>query len=351
MKRKRFYKNKNRNTKWTETVTGRPIDFAEKYAEDESTDNKFVKAYSARSSAFAAKERARKRKLTALVSVCCIILLFIGFIGADVHMIRHAEPLERFNNQVKESEYDAMSELKLSFYGSSVPSISLDGSVMLSSVIDEAHKDGRTAVMFDAKRLDGTIGYASSLSAISALGAKSEFGRKPAESIKQLGENDLLPIARLYVYLDNFTPSRSSDMALKKGKKLYRDSDGNTYLDPNNEIAYGYIRNIVTELHAFGISVFVLDGCEVGKTDYFETLTKKLNTDAGEDIKFLKAVNVSIKGYDAESGNINSAGVKNDISKFPKLENNQVYVISTDLSKSKYASALSKRKITAYIID
>lgn len=350
MKRKRFYKNKSRNQRWTEAEQGRPIDFAEKYAEGES-GNKFVKSDVSRSSVFAEKEKNKKRKLTALIAFCCVLLVIIGFIGADVFIIRHAQPLESFNSQVKESEYDAMSEITFSFIARNVPSISLDGSVMLSAVIDEAHKNGKTAVMFDAKRSDGTIGYASALSTVSTLNAKSSVGTKPAQSIKQLTENDLLPLARLYVYLDNYAPSRSSDMALKKGKKLYRDDDGNTYLNPESEVAYSYIKDLINEIHAYGVNVFILDGCTVGKTDYFETVTAKLNSDLGEDIRFLEAVNVTVKGYDAESGNINSDGVKKDISEFPKLKENQIYVIHSDLDESKYSSVLSKRKISTYVIN
>lgn len=350
-KRKRFYNNKNRNQKWTEQEVGRPIDFAEKYAEGEGGGNKFVAANNSRTSVFAAKEKSRKRKLTAIIVLCCVAVILLGYLGADISMLRHEKPLENFNNQVTDSEYDAMSEINLKFTGKSVPAVSLDGSVMLSAVIDEAHKDGKTAVMFDAKRENGTIGYASVLASVKTFNAQSDYGKKPSQSIKQLSENDILPIARIYVYLDNYTPSRANDMALKKGKKLYRDGDKNTYLDPKSDVAYGYIKDIVNELHSYGITVFVLDGYTVKEKDYFNTVSKKLNADLGEDIKFLKAVNVRITGYDAESGDINGDGIRNDISKFPKLEENQIYIIKSGLKENRYSSILSKRKISTYIID
>lgn len=350
MKRKRFYKNKNRNRKWTEAETGRPISFADKYDNEGAGENKFgrkpEKAFSA-----ANLLKLDRRKRIALIAVCSIFLILIGFIGTDAYMIRHAAPLDRFNNQVKENKYDPMSEIELSFTADVVPSISLDGSVMLSSVINETQKSGHSAVVFDAKRKDGTVGYASLLNTVSSLGVMSSQGTKPVPSVKQLGENDILTVARLYTYLDNSVPSKSNDMAMKKGKKLYRDSEGNTYLNPESEIVYVYIRDIVSELYSYGINVFILDGCTVQGKDYFEELSAKLTKDVGEKIKFLEAEDVTLKGYDAESGDINSAGIKNDISKFPKLDENRIYVISTKLDENRYSSILTKENISTYVIE
>ncbi|MCR5207183.1 MAG: hypothetical protein K6C14_01740 [Eubacterium sp.] len=349
-KRRRFYNNKDRNRKWTETETGRPIDFAEKYENGDAGENKFVEASYVRSSAGAKSLQRNRRRLKAIITVCSVLLVIIGFIGADIHIYRSAKPFELFNSQVKKSEYDPLSELQLSFTGISVPSISLDGSVMLSAVADEAHKNGKTAVMFDAKRSDGTIGYQSAVSAVSTFGVLSSQGSQPALSFKQLNDGDLLPVARIFVYLDNSVPTKANEMALKKGKKLYRDGDGNTYLDPNSEITYAYIRDIVNELSSFGITVFVLDGCTVKDKDYFGELSKRLNQDIGNSIRLLEAVNVKIKGYDAESGNINSAGIKNDISKFPELNDNQIYIIESELKAQKYASALNRHGVNAYVV-
>ncbi len=349
MKRRRFYNNKNRGRKWTEPEVGRPIDFADKYSDSDKGSNKFVKADNSRSSEFIKRKRAQKKKLTALSIFLAAVLVLTGFFIADVHMQRRAKPVQ--NSIAAAQKKSAASEISLSFSGRIVPSVALDGGVMLTSVITEAQKDGKTAIMFDAKRADGTIGYLSNLTTVSTFSLISAEGVKPADSFKMIKENDIIPVARVYTYLDNALPKLYDEAALTGKKKLFRDSDGNTYLDPESETAYSYIKDIINELSSMGITDIVLDGCTVNETDYFSKLTSRLNNDIEGELRFYKAVSVELKGFDAESGDINEAGIKNDISKFPKPGENSVLIIKTDLEEESYKAFLEEKGITAYITE
>ena len=164
-------------------------------------------------------------------------------------------------------------------------------------------------------------------------------------------ENDIIPVARVYTYLDNALPKLYDEAALKGKKKLFRDSDGNTYLDPESETAYSYIKDIINELSSMGITDIVLDGCTVNETDYFSKLTSRLNNDIEGELRFYKAVSAELKGFDAESEDINEAGIKNDISKFPKPGENSVLIIKTDLEEESYKAFLEEKGITAYITE
>ena len=235
-------------------------------------------------------------------------------------------------------------------------SVSLDNSVMLSSVIDETLKGGYTALTFDAKRSDGTVGYASSLALIETYGALSTPASKPKESIQELLDNGILPVARICCYKDSIVPSLNPDLAIRKDGKIYKDDDGNTYLDPNNDSVYSYIKDIVTELSNYGVSVFILGGCELPKAvskdraDGFEIISKRLENDL-KNVKLLEEVDVKVTGYEPESGNVNAAGIKYNISKFPKLKKNQAYFITVTTDVKKTKTLIERAGINTFTID
>ena len=72
MKKKRFYKNVKRNTKWTEEEKGYPIDFADKYASDEGIySDKFD--YMRPKIKKKRKHKAQARTLLKRLGHCCIM--------------------------------------------------------------------------------------------------------------------------------------------------------------------------------------------------------------------------------------------------------------------------------------
>lgn len=354
--KKKYYDDQKRNQKWTEETVGHEIDFADKYAEGGIYSDKFDSKRPNPKKAAEKKAGRKKRVKRFLVAVLCIALVFVGYTAMDIHMIRQAESAQ----QTGESETAAagtMSEVNIKFSSYKVESVSLDSSVMLSSVINDAADNGFTSITFDAKRSDGTIGYASSLASVDTFGAISTPSSQPSDSVRELLANDILPIARICCYQDNVVPEQASDVAVMDGGNVYTDDDGNTYLNPGSETAYNYIKDIIQECYGYGITVFVLYGCDLpadiadGYNDGFNALADKLNKDFDGAVKFIEEVDVEISGKDKESGKTTNSAIKKDIKEFTEINDNQVYYVRTRLDESRVFEQLGKSDIPRFIIE
>lgn len=355
MKRKNFYDNKNRNQKWTETPVGREIDFADKYIESGAHSDKYD---SKRPNSFDKEKKQKikqKRILRAVSVILCTLFICIGYIGMDVYMTRHAVPAERIE-AIDGSEQGAMSEIAFDIGAYKIDSVSLDSSVMLSSVIHEVTELGFSAVAFDIKRDDGTIGYSSQLASIDTFSAVSSPSSQPGKSIKELLANDILPVARICCYRDNIVPVQAEDMAIFVGdNKLYEDGDGNHYLNPESEMTYNYLKDIIQECYSYGITVFSLYGCDLpeeiteGYNDGFDALVEKLDRDLEGNVKFLEEESAEIKGTDAESGNITASAIKKEIAELEKSGTGKIYFISSNASDKKLLDALDDSNGLSYI--
>lgn len=353
-----FYNNENRNQKWTEEPQGRIIEFADKYAVEDNSSNKFSKPQYNYSAAIKAKEKKQKKIKSALIFFMCIVLICVGYTAMDVHMIRSAYPAEHMKYNIESGNTQGnLTDAVLEINSRKIESVSLDSSVMLSSVIEEITQEGYTSVTFDAKRSDGTIGYQSSLASVDTYNAISSAATKPAASIKELLGNDILPIARICCYKDNIVPIQASAIAVRNGEKIYTDDNANTYLNPDNDIVYGYIKDIVQECYNYGINVFVLYGCDLPEdisssyNDGFDTLCEKLQKDLGNSIKFFEEVDVQVNGKDKDSNKITNSAIKKDIEQFSKINKNQIYYITSKADKDKVTSQLAKSGIGCYIMN
>lgn len=294
MRKKRFYNNKKRNTKWTEPVKGRKFDFADKYIDAGTGSDKFdSKRPKKRKKRFTAEKTGKFFK-NAIVVLLCFCVVSAGYTIMDLYMERNAMPENNSNSQVESN----IGSLSLNIKSRVVPSLSLDGGVMLDAVISDTQNQGYSSVTFDLKRNDGTIGYESKLATIDAYGAISSASTDLEGSVARLLESDLLPIARISCYKDNIAPVADLTAAVTNGASLYKDADGNTYLNPDSQTTYNYIKGIIEEAKGMGITVFVLDNTELPEDigsnykDGFAGLTKKLYADLGEEIKLLMAVDV-----------------------------------------------------------
>ena len=350
-KRKRFYNNKKRNQKWTEEPKGKKIDFADKYIENGSSPNKFD---SKRAKKIKDRAKRQKRLKNLIIAIICIALIAVGYTGMDTYM---AIKESAYNRKVSSSdELSNLKDIQLDFRSFRTNSISLDSSVMLSSVINDTASLGFTSITFDAKRDDGTIGYTSSLASVDTFNAMSEPASKPKASVKELLKNDLLPVARISCYKDNVAPEYIPEASIKSGKKLFKDDEGNTYLNPNSEAAYSYLKDIINELVSMGVTVFVLNGCDLPKdisdkyNDGFKTLSDKLYNDIGSNIKLLEEIDVEIGGIDLTTGKTSNSAIKEDIKKFEEIDKNKVYCIFSEINSKKLISQLEKNNIENYII-
>ncbi|MBQ9227786.1 MAG: UxaA family hydrolase [Eubacterium sp.] len=379
MKKKRNNRrSRPRDQHWTEPEQGRAIDFADKYLPgDESAEASHAKRAAQQNSA-AKKARSRQRKKRVLAVSCCLLIVCIGYIGADVFIIRHAAPLERaMENRAQEGNLNALPVAAQALHEES---LSLDGAVMLSSVVDDTLRDGYTGIVFDAKRSDGTVGYRSTLALVDTFGAVSAPATALAQSVEKLRENGILPIARISCYADNVAPAHAPDMALMSGESFYIDSDGNTWLNPDSELTYQYIRDLIQECNAAGVTVFLLADCDLpaeaaeGHQDGYDALAARLSAELGTSVKLLQEITVTVNEPaaptedtdedtdDEDADDEDSDGEENTddtaedpiaaaVAALPAPAENQLYTVRTDLSPATLKPYLDAAGLTLYCIE
>ncbi|MGN1421606.1 MAG: putative glycoside hydrolase [Eubacterium sp.] len=335
MRKKRFYNNKKRNTKWTEPVKGRKIDFADKYIDAGTGSDKFDSKRPKKKKKKITAEKTGKLFKNLIAVLLCFCVVSVGYTIMDLYMERNAMP-ENQNNSQAESN---IGNLSLNIKSRVVPSLSLDGGVMLDAVIADTQNQGYSSVTFDLKRNDGTIGYESKLATIDAYGAISSASTDLEGSVAKLLESDLLPIARISCYKDNIAPVADLTAAVTSGASLYKDSEGNTYLNPDSQTTYNYIKGIIEEAKGMGITVFVLDNTELPRDvssnykDGFANLTKQLYADFGDEIKLLMAVDIDAV----------SAPVSNNQEAVSDEGAEENYEVQTDQSDEEFEKELSQK--------
>ena len=236
--------------------------------------------------------------------ILAIVIVCIGYTGADVYMTRHARPAEQRTKQ-ETTLTNNISQINMSIASYQIESVSLDGSVMLSSIISDLEKGGFSSVTFDAKRTDGSIGYASKLASVDTFGAVSASASQPQKSIKQMVDNDILPIARICCYRDNVVPVQSQNAAVMQNGK----DAGGKY------------------------------------NDGFDYISKRLNNDFKGEIRLYEEVDVEINDENATENTI-----AEEIKKFDSISKNQIYCISTKVSEETLIPLLSRNNITRYIL-
>lgn len=355
MKKKRFFVKQKRNQKWTEEQTGRKIEFADKYLYSGSYSDKFDYKRPKQQNTVIEKEKKQRKNQKIIIAVLSIVLIAVGYTGMDVYMQIMATPAKKLEQSLNIPQGNlAVASLQLT--AKHTESVALDDSVMLSSVIDDAQQRGYTSLVFDAKRQDGTVGYASELAAIDTYGAISSPASEPYQSVQKLIENDILPVARICCYKDNVVPNQAQNMALYQNGVVYTDDKGNTYLNPNSQNAYDYIKDIVQELNNYGVTVFILYGCnlpdEIGDEykDGFDQLVSRLTTELGTQIKFIEEVEVSVNGTDSATGEVNEEVIAKEIANFEPINNNQIYKINTKLDSQILIPQLTENGVDSFVI-
>lgn len=348
MKKKRFYKNVKRNQKWTEDVQGRRIDFADKYADGGIYSDKF--------DYLRPKKKSRSRKLEAykkvqkvLKLIPMIILAFallnLGYAGMSVYMKRNAMPDISETDGYSQGGFNhSIVELNCEY----IETASLDGSDILDSVLTETQEGSYNGVAFDIKRSDGTVSYKSKLVNIEAFNAEASAATNMKGSVRKLARKDITSAGIIYCYLDNIVPAADPTMAvLNEDGSVYEDQQGNTYLDPDSELAYNYIKDIIAEVSKQGITVFLLRGVDLPEAvsgnynDGFEALAGRLYGDLGTDIKLIEAVDIKL---DEEGIENIAAIISND------LNDSQAYYITTSAGRALTKEKLEESGISSYIL-
>jgi hypothetical protein len=345
-KKKRFYNNKKRNTKWTETEVGRKIAFSDKYIEAGTGHDKFDNRRPKEKKPFFTKDKWHRIFKNVFVLICCFLIVCVGYTAMDVFMDRSSMPI----SQGTDEDDGGIADIDLNFKSCEIQPFSLDGAVMLSAVIDDAVDGSYSSLTFDLKRNDGTIGYNSTLATVDMYGAISSPATQLEKSASVLLENDILPIGRISCYLDNIYPGADLSCAITVDGTLYKDDDSNTYLNPDSDSAYNYIKSIVDEARGDGISVFLLDNCTLPDeisadySDGFDALSKKLYNDFGDSVKFIEAVDITI-----ESTKDSQISKEIDEKLSQGLGEYQAYYITSN-EPERVKKILDSKEITSYII-
>lgn len=302
MKKKRFYHDKKRNTKWTEPEQGRKIYFADKYIESDNVSDKFDNRCPKEKKPVFSKDRMLGFAKWFVAVAGCFAIISIGYTLMDIYMERNAMPLT-------ETQTDAdsgISNMSLTVKGCTIEPLTMDNGVLLSAVIDNVQSSGYTGACFDIKRDDGTISYSSALATVDMYGARSSSASDAAGSVNNLIQNDILPIGRISCYKDNVFANADLSAAISVDGELYQDSDGNAYLNPDSEMVYDYIKGLVEEVKSMGVAVFILTNCDLpdeiseGYNDGFDVLYKKLDAEFNGEVKFLYGIPVTLTGKDEE---------------------------------------------------
>ncbi len=386
MKKKRFYKNIKRGGKWTEEEKGYPVDFADKYISNEGIyTDKFDYMRPKAKKKKRTKEKAKGFSKKFGATLLCLLIIGIGYTGMDVYMQRHGMPV-RYSDIQNQAAEGSINEMQLSLKASYEESISMDGSVMLDSVISKLTEGGYNAVMIDIKRNDGSVGFKNALATVDTYGSVAFPATDLKGSVSKLKEQDLLAVGRVCCYADNLVPQKDRSAAILDSNGIpYTDSKGNTYLNPDSQTAYKYIKDIIAEAAEAGITVFVLDGTDLPEaiaSEYgggFDKLAAKLYNDLGTDIKFVKEVDVSLSASDIgksenqedaeEERTSSKAAESNDEERgdgeattesttqnkinelLPQADTgNEVYFITTSADKAETKSVLEDCGISSYIL-
>lgn len=357
-RKKRFYKNAKRDEKWTETPRGHEIDFADKYVTDE---------YSDKYDYLRPKEEKKKKKKKKFdvgillkhlkrlgIVLGTVLIVFVGYTAMDVYMQRTGLP--SIDEATEDTEDEAsLSNITLSLSSDYVDSVSLDGSVMLEAIIDEAEDLDYNSITFDIKRSDGTVGYKSSLSVVDTYSAISFPSSNLKTSVATLNENDILTVGRVYCYLDNLAPEANTDIAVYSATgAVYHDSQDNTYLNPDSDTVYNYIKDIISETKELGVTVFALDGYDLPSeisdsyNDGFDYIAEKLYDDIGTGIKLLKAVNVTLTQSQIEDG-LDEDEVAEKFSE--QDDDDVIYFITTTADETEVLEQLEAWGITNFILS
>ena len=344
MRKKRFYKNVKRNQKWTEDVQGRRIDFADKYADGGIYSDKFDylrPKQKSRSKKLEAYRKAQKALKLIPMLLLALAVLNLGYAGMSVYMKRNAMPdISSIGDTVQGGFNHSVIELS----AQRIETISLDGSDILKSVISSAQSGSYNGVAFDVKRSDGTVGYKSALANIDAFDAAAFVAADLKSSVRKLRRANIVSVGIVYCYLDGVAPAADRSMAVQNGDgSLYKDKQGNAYLNPDSELAYNYVKDILAEVSKQGVGVFLLLGVELpgeisgSYNDGFEPLAKRLYGDLGTDIKLLEAVEISVDEKNVDE-------ISND------LGDSQAYYITTSADKALIKEKLEESGISSYIL-
>lgn len=148
-----------------------------------------------------------------------------------------------------------------------VPVDVLSDDELFASFLEEAKGAGINALLFDMKTEEGNLTYASSQESVKEVGVSIETPLDLAGRTEEIKNAGLLPMARIFAFMDTVTSANNPDMAIR-----YMDAEGVVWLDdaseqggrswlsPYSEKAQKYILDIMYDAELLGIESVLIDG-------------------------------------------------------------------------------------------
>ena len=84
--------------------------------------------------------------------------------------------------------------------------------------------------------------------------------------------------------------------------------------------------------------------------DGYKVIADKLNEDFDGKIKVIQEIRVTITGRSAENGKITNTAINKEIKKFKKINDDQIYYISSKLDNSRIMTQLNKNNVKNFIV-
>ncbi|WP_297210277.1 putative glycoside hydrolase [uncultured Flavonifractor sp.] len=128
------------------------------------------------------------------------------------------------------------------------------------TAVAQAEQAGATAVIFDMKADDGSLGYISQ----QQLAQQAQVSATdPAinAAIQMLNTGTLHTVARVSCFRDNAAPRSDMALAIPRSTGNWRDEGDYRWLSPANEQARAYVVGICRELAELGFDELLLDNC------------------------------------------------------------------------------------------
>ena len=144
----------------------------------------------------------------------------------------------------------------------------------LTSTLQAAYHAGFNAVVFDLKDADGNLYYQFTGSQAKKVGyADNALSAADLTALfKQMKDNGLSPIPRLYAFCDSAAATVLTDARISLESNhswAWYDGDpndgGKKWLNPYSEAAHSYIGALVSELKDKGAAAVMLDGVQFPK--------------------------------------------------------------------------------------
>ena len=114
---------------------------------------------------------------------------------------------------------------------------------------------GLNAIVIDVKDYSGYVSYAMDVPAVESSGAEDQIRiARPNALIKELHDNNIYVIGRITVFEDPVLAKARPDLAIKNAGTgaVWKDSSGESWLDPTGKYTWDYIVGIANDLASRG---------------------------------------------------------------------------------------------------